>query len=338
MEEEKAAVEDAVAGAAAADAGDDLGEGMQCSEHPYRTNPGGICAFCLQEKLGNLLSAAAPNSFFTTTTLANPSSSAAAGAATTVSAAASAAADVLLLKASNSVAPRPLGDVGAVADSPRKKKHFWSFLYHSSSSSSSTAIAKINQQQQESADAESSTGGSQASSSSFGRKVARSRSVGCGSRSFSGDFLERISTGFGDCTLRRVESQREARKRPDGKVATRSARESRMKERARCGGIFRGLGMSSAASYWLSSSAAAAAAEDESSRMPPSRTSHRNRNWGWAFASPMRAFKPVSAASKPHRPANSVAGINISTGSSSSSNISNGNPPSSLPAVGGGGL
>ncbi|KAM7278686.1 hypothetical protein ACFE04_005820 [Oxalis oulophora] len=37
------------------------------------------------------------------------------------------------------------------------------------------------------------------------RKVSRSRSVGCGSRSFYGDFFERISTGFGDCTLRRVE-------------------------------------------------------------------------------------------------------------------------------------
>lgn len=320
-----------MAGGAAADAGDDLGEGMQCSEHPYRTNPGGICAFCLQEKLGNLLSAAAPNSFFTTTTaaLAHPSSSA---AAATVSAAASAAADVLLLKASNSVAPRPLGDVGALADSPRKKKHFWSFLYHSSSSA-----AKINQQrQQESADAESSAGGSQASSSSFGRKVARSRSVGCGSRSFSGDFLERISTGFGDCTLRRVESQREARNRADGKAAARGAREGRVKERARCGGIFRGLGVASASSYWLSSSAAA---EDESSRMPPSRTSHRNRSWGWAFASPMRALKPASAASKSLRPANAVAGINISAGSSSSSNsnISSGNPPSSLPVGGGGG-
>ncbi|KAF5201129.1 Myristoylated alanine-rich c-kinase, partial [Thalictrum thalictroides] len=52
----------------------------------------------------------------------------------------------------------------------------------------------------------------------FGRKVARSRSVGCGSRSFSGDLLERISTGFGDCTLRRVESQREAKHSSKGAV------------------------------------------------------------------------------------------------------------------------
>ncbi|KAL2488100.1 uncharacterized protein Fot_41392 [Forsythia ovata] len=45
----------------------------------------------------------------------------------------------------------------------------------------------------------------------FDRKVSRSRYVGCGSRSFSGDFFDRISTGFGDCALRGVESQREGK-------------------------------------------------------------------------------------------------------------------------------
>ncbi|GMY37629.1 hypothetical protein FCV25MIE_32872 [Fagus crenata] len=57
-------------------------------------------------------------------------------------------------------------------------------------------------------DDESPNSQATASASSFDRKVSRSRSVGCGSRSFFGDFFERISTGFGDCTLRRVESQR----------------------------------------------------------------------------------------------------------------------------------
>jgi hypothetical protein len=41
--------------------------------------------------------------------------------------------------------------------------------------------------------------GAIASASSFERKISRSRFVGCGSRSFSGDFFERISTSFGDC-------------------------------------------------------------------------------------------------------------------------------------------
>jgi hypothetical protein len=135
-----------------------------------------------------------------------------------------------------------------------------------------------------------------ASASTFERKVSRSRSVGCGSRSFSGDFFERISTGFGDCTLRRVESQRE------GKPKVTSGA-SHMKERVRCGGIFGGFNItsssssSSSSSYWVSSSA-----EDmngKSSGAGP--LAHgRSRSWGWAFASPMRAFgsKPSSKDGK----------------------------------------
>ncbi|KAJ6844594.1 putative serine/arginine repetitive matrix protein 2 [Iris pallida] len=323
MEEKAAAAaaDEGMAVAAAADDDDDLGEGTQCSDHPYRTNPGGICAFCLQEKLGKLLSTATPTSFFTTT-LANPSSSSASTAA------AAAAADILLLKRSKSVAPRP--DIGDVADTPRKKKkkHFWSFLYHHSSSSATPAAKMLSALQ----DAD---GGSQAlSSSSAGRRVARSRSVGCGSRSFSGDFLERISTGLGDCTLRRAESQRETRRRAaadaDAKTATRNVRGSRMKERARCGGIFRGFGASSApssSSYWLSAAGDDDSGKGASSSSSLSSTWRRNRNWGWAFASPMRAFKPVASASKSaFGNANAVASINRSTGV-------NANPPSSLLAA-----
>ncbi|CAK9155645.1 unnamed protein product, partial [Ilex paraguariensis] len=52
------------------------------------------------------------------------------------------------------------------------------------------------------------------SRTSLDRKVSRSKSVGYGgSRSFSGDFFERISTGFGDCALCRVESQRKDKSR-----------------------------------------------------------------------------------------------------------------------------
>ncbi|KAK2661992.1 hypothetical protein Ddye_000566 [Dipteronia dyeriana] len=72
--------------------------------------------------------------------------------------------------------------------------------------------------------------------SSFERKVLRSRSVGCGSRSFSSDFFERISTGFGDCTLRRVESQREGKSKSNNNGGGASS--SNMKERVKCGGIF----------------------------------------------------------------------------------------------------
>ncbi|RRT43762.1 hypothetical protein B296_00040842, partial [Ensete ventricosum] len=128
------------------------------------------------------------------------------------------------------------------------------------------------------------------SSSSFGRKVARSRSVGCGSRSFSGDFLERISTGFGDCTLRRVESHREAKPKTvlhlehndnDGEQLRPTVR-----ERVSCGGLFGGFGMMPSF-YWLS----AATADDgfDGSRRIPAATRStaaaaaqggRTRSWG----------------------------------------------------------
>ncbi|RWW64601.1 hypothetical protein BHE74_00028154 [Ensete ventricosum] len=315
-----------------------MGEGMQCVDHPYRSNPGGVCAFCLQEKLGKLVSSsksspfsplqpppsssASPTSFRSDAGVAggglglglglasgpsrtgtaaggrrskfpflaashskkkkNKNSGGSGGYGNVgrkVMASVSTAAGItdsgsaandsgIVLKRSKSTAPRTAGTLAqgrrggggigdpAVAESPRKKS-FWSFLYLPSASSSSSAAhssninrrkstssssgegcdedvnMKLRLQRQANAshklvakeeaapaapeqgengvkEAESPNAG-QAAASSFGRKVARSRSVGCGSRSFSGDFLERISTGFGDCTLRRVESQREAK-------------------------------------------------------------------------------------------------------------------------------
>ncbi|OIW19600.1 hypothetical protein TanjilG_18410 [Lupinus angustifolius] len=143
-----------------------------------------------------------------------------------------------------------------------------------------------------------------ASVASFERKVSRSRSVGCGSRSFSGDFFERISTGFGDCTLRRVESQREGK----NKVASSGAAMNR--ERVRCGGLFSGFMMtsssssSSSSSYWVSSSTTDNNNNNNNdSTMNNGKSvalSHgRSRNWGWAFASPMRVF--TSKPSKDNR-------------------------------------
>ncbi|GJM85135.1 hypothetical protein PR202_ga01559 [Eleusine coracana subsp. coracana] len=141
------------------------------------------------------------------------------------------------LKRSKSVAPRPeeqhqfpysSAASSLTAESPRKKS-FWSFLYLPSSHQAAAAaapygngVAAARRKSVSVASAAMTTLGRtleaigepaespsqvSSSSSSFGRKVARSRSVGCGSRSFSGDFLDRLS--FGDCTLRRVESHRE---------------------------------------------------------------------------------------------------------------------------------
>ncbi|XP_011010196.1 PREDICTED: sericin 1-like [Populus euphratica] len=368
---------------------EDVGDGMQCSDHPYRNNPGGICAFCLQEKLGKLLSSSFPLPLRgSSSSSSSPSfrsdigvgGSSNGGAGTSRSLAARPTAtkcrndggnnshyqeyyarrvripfllakkkkkimvassssdrDIIFKRSKSTTTPMRGHFLDAATDdgedfSPRRRG-FWSFLYLSSSkpgtstkktekvsslavttraiTTTSTNGSTVRPKEKWLGSSLSRKGDSivvveddddspnsqaTASASNFERKVSRSRSVGCGSRSFSGDFFERISTGFGDCTLRRVESQRE------GKPKVTSGA-SHMKERVRCGGIFGGFNMtsssssSSSSSYWVSSSA-----EDmngKSSGAGP--LAHgRSRSWGWAFASPMRAFgsKPSSKDGK----------------------------------------
>ncbi|KAJ4834088.1 hypothetical protein Tsubulata_016287 [Turnera subulata] len=385
---------------------EDMGDGMQCSDHPYRNNPGGICAFCLQEKLGKLVSSSFPLPMRgSTSSSSSPSfrsdiGSVGAGASSGAAAVAASSAanslslavrptstkgrndggnnshyhqeyytrraripfllakkkkkimvasssdrDIVFKRSKSTTTPgRRLFLDSATDDgedfSPRKRG-FWSFLYHSSSkhgthhssskpsssgtrraekmspltgTSTSTSAAATNGSLLrprenclgsslskkgdivvvEDDDSPSPNSQATASASSFERKVSRSRSVGCGSRSFSGDFFERISTGFGDCTLRRVESQREGKPKV-------SATSSNMKERVKCGGIFGGFiitsssSSSSSSSYWVSSSA-----EDMNGKSVAGPLAHgRSRSWGWAFASPMRAFsKPSSKDGK----------------------------------------
>jgi len=241
------------------------------------------------------------------------------------------------LKRSKSVAPRPEEPLpppapAITADSPRKKS-FWSFLHLSSSSSGSShhkgaessangggaAAARRNSVSVASLGgrleaivepAESPGRRSEGSSSSlFGRKVARSRSVGCGSRSFSGDFLERLSTGFGDCALRRVESHREPKpnKAAAGALAGRHLgggggeehEQDHQHHRIKCAGFFGGgLGAAAAApssSYWLSAPDGGSGGGGGSARGTGGSRSHRS--WAWALASPMRALRPTSSSS-----------------------------------------
>ncbi|GLT32512.1 hypothetical protein SLA2020_071750 [Shorea laevis] len=357
----------------------DMGDGMQCSDHPYRNNPGGICAFCLQEKLGKLVSSSFPlairgsssssssPSFRSETGVVSagygnggvvngPSSSSSASVSLSfrptkasevsyneyytrraripfllakkkkkmvVASADHSAADVVFKRSKSTTTPRRAGAAMYYEGedfSPRKRGGFWSFLYLSSKSAAHSGkkpekIASLSPAVTGSRSAssvlkqrEKCLGGSlslarkggivvveeddsptsQTTASSFERKVSRSRSVGCGSRSFSGDFFERISTGLGDCTLRRVESHREGKP----KHASTSAAASAMKERVKCGGIFGGFIMtsssssSSSSSYWLSSSA-----EEMNGKATAAPLVHsRSKSWGWAFASPMRVF------------------------------------------------
>ncbi|XP_075653075.1 uncharacterized protein LOC142623519 [Castanea sativa] len=385
---------------------EDMGDGMQCSDHPYRNNPGGICAFCLQEKLGKLVSSSFPlpirgsssssSSPSFRSDIGNAGACVGAGSSSSLSIRPSsstrgvndggnrdshfhhheyyntrraripfllskkkkkvtsdrggaAPADNIVFKRSKSTAtPRRRNQFLNAEDgdedfSPRKRAGFWSFLYFSTSSSSkpsgsrttdrsfrddnSNSNSKIptlttgpttngsNNKQKEKChlgssslgkksdiveDDESPNSQATASASSFERKVSRSRSVGCGSRSFSGDFFERISTGFGDCTLRRVESQREGKPK-----STSSA--VHMKERVKCGGLFGGFmitsssSSSSSSSYWdhMNNNNGKSAVGAGGSTSASSLVHGRSKSWGWAFASPMRAFsKPNSKDGK----------------------------------------
>ncbi|KAM5568940.1 pneumococcal serine-rich repeat protein [Rosa sericea] len=374
----------------------DMGDGMQCSDHPYRNNPGGICAFCLQEKLGKLVSSSFPlpvrNSASSSSSPSFRSDITGATNAGGVSVAApsstslslslsvrpkangesfhhdeyytrrarisfllarkkkkvtanassdshSRAADMVFKRSKSTATPRRGHFMDAADDfSPRKRNGFWSFLYHhhktskkidnksfrdnskisSSSSFASSATAatttaagrdkslgsslrnKAETAVGEVEDDSSPNSQATASASSFERKVSRSRSVGCGSRSFSGDFFERISTGFGDCTLRRVESQREGKPKHSSSSAVRNGA-----ERVKCGGLFSGFMMtsssssSSSSSYWVSSSAEDMNGKPMSGGPGPLVHGRSRSSWGWAFASPMRAFsKPSSKDGK----------------------------------------
>ncbi|CAL0334953.1 unnamed protein product [Lupinus luteus] len=223
--------------------------------------------------------------------------------------------------------------------SPKKRNWLWSFLYLSSKPSSSKKfdakslreksyggprISSVNAasctSREKCSYGTSSMGrksnmvveeevedGDSVASASFDRKVSRSRSVGCGSRSFSGDFFDKISTGLGDCTLRRVESQREGINKVSGVV---NRHHHFMKERVMCGGLFSGFMMTSSSSnssasstYWVSSSAADAMnnSNNNSSNGESAHGRGSGKSWGWAFASPMRAFGTKTSSSKDNK-------------------------------------
>ncbi|CAA0834825.1 Unknown protein [Striga hermonthica] len=294
---------------------EDIGEeNTQCPNHPYKnSSPGGICAFCLQEKLGKLVSSPpffplSPNP---------PRSAAVSGGASaprlpssdsaTQNRAAglensgpcsrkprlpflltahkknsikdSDSAPIVFNRSKSTATPRRRSDGNCSGEgytySPSSRRGFWSFLHLSKNS----AVKKGNGQfkgsdfididEREEDDIVAVDQSHQESPCNF----SRSRSVGCGSRSFS---------GFGDCTLRRVESQREGgcgnklKVQPDRNVRNNGddcGGQDCIKERVKCGGIFGGFMVASS--------------------VEESNVNHgimRSKSWVWAFASPMRAF------------------------------------------------
>ncbi|CAH8343584.1 unnamed protein product [Eruca vesicaria subsp. sativa] len=257
----------------------DMGEGMQCITHPHTKNHGGICALCLQDKLGKLVTSSFP--------ISEPNH---------LSSSTSSSAN-LTYKRSKSMAAS-YGE----SFSQRKRSGFWSFLHlYSSKHQIATTTKKVdsfshssrprNQTTTETTSNQVVGGGidviveeedeipsnkevpetptsSVGSGSSFGRKVLRSRSVGYGSRRFSG--------GSGDCALRRIESQRE-----HTKVISNGGGEAddAMSEMVKCGGIFGGFMIMTSTS---STSTSASSTVDHHHHKMGNRSA-----WGWA--SPMRA-------------------------------------------------
>lgn len=357
---------------------EDGGEGsMQCARHPYKNStPGGICAFCLQEKLGKLVSSSYPVAVFpSSSSSSSPSfrSAYAADARASSSAASQNGAtdcayngrksrlpfvsthkkkmnkderssDMVFKRSKSTATPRRgihFFDEKCGEDYSPKLRRFWSFLYLSKQSTarkSEKQVKNLNftspsnvgsssvsgngvgarsrerdQRKREDFMAVDENGGSHDDEAAFDRKVSRSRSVGCGSRSFSGDFFERISTGFGDCTLRRVESQRE------GKPKMQSLRcknggdngEVCIRQRVKCGGIFGGFVLTSSSSHLIASSSDSNVG-GKSMQGGFGHLSHgRSKSWGWAFASPMRAFGKNSSVKRDAASSKNAAAPNL---------------------------
>ncbi|PSS18225.1 Myristoylated alanine-rich C-kinase [Actinidia chinensis var. chinensis] len=351
----------------------------QCSNHTFKTTaPGGICAFCLQEKLGKLVSSSVPTAIFPSSssspspsfrsdfgapksTLSLQPNSSSSSLPHSINNGSShysryystrafhripflhtqkrkkkkdlesgissntlpSNANSLVFKRSKSITAARHGGrfTEGDEDSPRKRG-FWSFLHiskHNNTRKIDTyskdevpANGSFPAKKREEFAAEED-GSESPHAAAVGRNVSRSRSVGCGSRSFSGDFFERISSGFGDCTLRRVESQREGKH----KIALAPLHHRRrhgggggggeeyIKERVKCGGIFSGFMVTSSSSSSSSSSCLmSSSGEDSNMNSRPTAAvgglpHGRSKSWGWAFASPIRALsKPNNSSVK----------------------------------------
>ncbi|KAK4795823.1 hypothetical protein SAY86_028149 [Trapa natans] len=352
----------------------EVGDGMaQCIEHRFKnatasgSNSGGICAFCLQEKLGKLVSSSFPlqpivptscssspspsfrsdvngvyGGFCNSSVASSSSSSTGKRVESQLSGQRSRSRSRMIpfifssankksspsdvssafnRSKSTTSAPRRGAFSGThqVDDStPRSMKiGFWSSIFYLSSSSKPSESVK-NDRGSRSAKITDPTASREEENAMGERKVSRSRSAGCGSKSFSGDFFERISSGFGDCTLRRVESQREGSSKPsrmDGRrQRTAAHKQESMKERVKCNGIFSGFMLttssstSSSSSYWVCNEISKGVNGSSYSGRSGGGSNGRGRgggssSWSWAFASPMRAFSRPSKASQMTREA-----------------------------------
>ncbi|KAK1385630.1 hypothetical protein POM88_023365 [Heracleum sosnowskyi] len=221
---------------------DDYGDdSMQCVYHPYKNNSptGGICALCLQDKLGKLVSSPfLVNSTMVSSSLTSHHSSSVLPINTNThpyhhfkkskipflpthqnknqnASSSSSSSDhsnaAIFNRSKSSVMHRQdskngieSGNTGDL--STPHKRGFWSFSHFSKRHKIKqlACIAEIKKEESFAAER---------NERALGHKVSRSRSVGGGNWSFSGDFLGRMSSRFGECALRRVESQRDGKPR-----------------------------------------------------------------------------------------------------------------------------
>lgn len=276
---------------------------MTCTKHHPANHPGeGICALCLQEKLGNLVSSSLPIAPNIT-----PSSTRTFGHSISTNHRKLPPRIPFLSNKNhntNTTSLQRSKSTAATSFPNGQRRSFWSFLYSSSSSSKrsvggssettpsvATRASSVNNQSTPTMviveDVDNDDDEDEANSPPTDRhthtvmsnKVSRSRSVGCGGRSFSGDFFERL----GDCTIRRVESQRQSSVAAagGGEGVDRREQHKGIKERVRCGGS-KGIGSMN---------------NGLSTTTTGERVHGRSRNWAWALASPLRAFvKPTSIA------------------------------------------
>lgn len=301
----------------------DLGEdgSMTCTKHPnnqHNKNPGGICALCLQEKLGNLVSASLPIANFPPASFSFRSESTRTfGHSLSIN---NRKPRIPFLSNKNATSLQRSKSTAAASfpdgQQNQQRRSFWSFLYYSKSRRAGLSSANSNSSSNNRVGVMSSTRASSvgqsatttviaeeeenshAHTASTANKVSRSRSVGCGSGSFSGDFFERL----GDCKIRRVESQRQSNVAAAAGVDQQQQHKG-IKERVRCGGIFGGFNLTS---QWVPSTVVEEeeeAAKSTTGRMNASSSSSssmmhgRSRSWAWALGSPLRAFVKPSTTS-----------------------------------------
>lgn len=289
----------------------DCGYGStQCSDHPYRTTKsGGVCALCVQERLCKLINVSySSQSSLPLRSSYSSSSSASRSTPSFVTHATSRRSRMskektkkkmeAMLRRTNSLAASVI--LHPKDDSPRKR-WLWPFSVTNKKVGHGGAVRwncreKVEENNIMSLNIERAAvvvqeDKDQESTQISERKITRSRSVGCGNRSFSGgDFLERISTGFADCAYRRTGSQRQGNCKDESHqtILQNSSTSSIVQQSDN-------LSTPVVTLLWVPDNKADGV--DASLATITSKTKGHRKGWGWAaFATPMTSIRSYVAS------------------------------------------